>query len=107
MAGIGEIAKAAGTKSEVVVDVFEAVFKLARKGENVRILGFGTFSKKKFKGRKGLESPVINDGEPLTIPPSYRLAFKQSGQAKRRMNPRKPSKSATKVKKGKKKGKKK
>lgn len=86
MAGIHEIAKAAGVKADVVTDVFEAVFQLIRAGEeSVRIAGFGSFVRRTFPGRT-LTSPVINDGEPVTFGESYRIAFRQSDQAKRRLN---------------------
>ena len=85
MAGIHEIAKAAGLKADVVTDVFEAVFQLVRDGESVRVVGFGSFDRKTFPGRT-VKSPVINDGEPTTFGESYRMAFRQSDQAKRRLN---------------------
>jgi nucleoid DNA-binding protein len=85
MAGIHEIAKAAGLKADVVTDVFEAVFQLVRSGESVRVSGFGSFDKKTFPGRT-VKSPVINEGAPITFGESYRIAFRQSDQAKRRLN---------------------
>lgn len=85
MAGIHEIAKAAGLKATDVTDVFEAVFQLVRAGESVRIAGFGSFDRKTFPGRT-VTSPVINEGEPITFGKSYRIAFRQSDQAKRRLN---------------------
>lgn len=85
MAGIHEIAKAAGLKATDVTDVFEAVFQLVRSGESVRIAGFGSFDRKTFPGRT-VTSPVINEGEPITFGKSYRIAFRQSDQAKRRLN---------------------
>jgi len=85
MAGIHEIARAAGLKADVVTDVFEAVFQLVRSGESVRIAGFGSFDRKTFPGRT-VQSPVINDGTPTTFGESWRMAFRQSDQAKRRLN---------------------
>lgn len=85
MAGIRDIAKAAGIKAEVVSDVFEAVFQLVRAGEQVRVSGFGSFDRKTFAGRT-VQSPVINDGKPTTYGETYRIGFRQSDQAKRRMN---------------------
>lgn len=105
MAGIRDIAKSAGLKVEDVVDVFEAVFQLAKSGEQVRVSGFGTFEKKKFPGRT-LKSPVINDGEETTYGPSYRISFKSSEQCKRRLNRRSKANKAQSSKKQKKKSKK-
>lgn len=85
MAGIHEIAKAAGLKADVVTDVFEAVFQLVKSGESVRVVGFGSFDKKTSPGRT-VESPVINEGAPVTFGESFRIAFRQSDQAKRRLN---------------------
>lgn len=108
MAGIRDIAKAAGVKPEDVTDVFEAVFKLAKKGDPVRIAGFGSFEKRKHPGRT-ISSPVINEGEETTYGPSYRIAFRQSDQCKRRLNRRKKTaevaSTSTPKKKSKKKGK--
>lgn len=110
MAGIRDIAKAAGVKPEDVSDIFEAIFKLAKSGEQVRVSGFGTFDKRKFPGRT-LQSPVINDGEATTYGPSFRIAFKQSDQCKRRLNrknkKRAEEETAESAKKPKKKGKRK
>lgn len=92
MAGISEIAKSAGVKKDVVVDVFAAVYKLVKSGETVRISGFGSFEKKKFPGRT-LSSPVINDGEPTTFSAKYRMAFRQSDQIKRRLNVKRKKKA--------------
>lgn len=106
MAGIRDIAKAAGVKPEDVSDVFEAIFKLAKKGDQVRVAGFGTFEKRSFPGRT-LQSPVINDGEVTTYGPSYRIAFKQSDQCKRRLNRKKKVETTTAPTKKPKKGKRK
>ena len=94
MAGIHEIAKTAGVKNDVVVDIFEAIFRLVKSGETVRIVGFGSFEKKKFPGRT-LSSPVINDGEPTTFGSTSRMSFRQSNQVKRRLN--RPIKKSKKV----------
>jgi nucleoid DNA-binding protein len=85
MAGIRDIAKAAGLKPEVVSDVFEAVFQLVKTGEQVRVAGFGSFDRKTYPGRT-VQSPVINDGTPTSFGETYRIAFRQSDQAKRRLN---------------------
>lgn len=85
MAGIRDIAKAAGVKAEVVSDVFEAVFQFIKAGEQVRVSGFGSFDRKTFPGRV-VESPVINDGKPTRYGETYRITFRASDQAKRRLN---------------------
>lgn len=113
MAGIQDIARGAGVKNDVVIDVFEQVLQMVKGGQRVRVIGFGTFERKTFPGRK-LQTPAINDGKPFRFPDSFRLAFKQSQQAKRRLNKKrkkkKPEAAAKKKvskKKVKKKGKKK
>lgn len=85
MAGIRDIAKAAGVKPEEVSDVFEAVFQFIRNGDQVRVSGFGSFDRKTFPGRT-VESPVINDGKPTRYGKTYRIIFRTSDQAKRRLN---------------------
>lgn len=96
MAGIHDIAKAAGLKASDVTDVFEAVFQLVRSGESVRIVGFGCFDRKSFPGRT-VTSPVINEGEPITFGKSYRIAFRQSDQAKLRLNMARKKREAKRV----------
>lgn len=85
MAGIRDIAKGAGVKTDVVVDIFEEIFRQVRRGETVKVAGFGSFVKKMFPGRTQT-SPVINNGKPFKFPDSYRLAFSSSVQAKKRLN---------------------
>ena len=85
MAGVWDISKSAKVKSDVVTDIFEAIFNIVRSGESVKIPGFGSFEKKQFPGRT-VTSPVINDGEPTTFGPTFRIAFHQSTQCKRRLN---------------------
>lgn len=106
MSGIRDIAKGAGVKSDVVVDVFEEILRRAKKGEIVKVAGFGSFRKKSFPGRT-LTSPVINDGEPTKFDKSFRLSFSQSVQAKKRLNMKRKKKAVAKGKKKVKKGKKK
>jgi nucleoid DNA-binding protein len=91
MAGIQDVARTAGVKTDVVVDVFEAVYSLVKAGKTVRISGFGSFEKKKFPGRT-LSSPVINDGKPTTFGSKSRMAFRQSDQIKRRLNAKRKKK---------------
>ena len=99
MAGIRDIAKGAGVKTDVIVDIFEEIFRQIRRGETVKIAGFGSFVKKMFPGRTQT-SPVINDGKPFKFPDSFRLAFSSSVQAKKRLNmKRKKKKAGKKVKK--------
>lgn len=85
MAGIQEIAKAADLKSDVVSDVFEALFQLVRDGQSVRIAGFGSFDQKVIRGRV-VRSSIINGGKPTKIPESIRMVFRQSAQSKDRLN---------------------
>jgi hypothetical protein len=49
------------------------------------VSGFGSFDRKTFPGRV-VESPVINDGKPTRYGETYRVTFRTSDQAKRRLN---------------------
>jgi nucleoid DNA-binding protein len=53
MAGANDVAKKAGTKSDVVQDVLNAIVEITKSGEDVNIKGFGTFSKKHKEARNG------------------------------------------------------
>ena len=97
MAGIKDVAQRVGVKPDVISDVFEAIFTMIKKGDRVRIIGFGSFERKTFPGRK-LQTPLVNDGSAFCFPDSYRVAFKQSQQAKGRLNrKRKPKPELKKV----------
>ena len=103
MSGIRDIGKGAGVKKDVVVDVFEEIFRRVKLGEIVKVAGFGSFRKKTFPGREVI-SPVINDGEPTKFDKSFRLSFSQSTQAKKRLNMKRKKKPKAKKKLVKKKG---
>lgn len=96
MAGIQDVARVAGVKTDVVVDVFEAVYRLVKSGKTVRISGFGSFEKKKFPGRT-ITSSVINEGKPTTFGSKSRMAFRQSDQIKRRLNVKRKKKVSKKT----------
>lgn len=98
MAGIKDIARGAGVRKEDVVDVFEEILRLVKRGETAKIVGFGSFQKKSFPGRT-ITSSVINDGEPTQFGKSLRIAFKQSEGAKKRMNKKRKSKATKTTKK--------
>lgn len=106
MSGLVDVARGANVKPDVVGEVFEEILARVKKGERVRIKGFGTFEMKVYPGRT-LQSPTVNDGEPVTFPDSQMLKFRQSQIAKRRLNVVKVSKGKNKGKNGKKTAKKK
>lgn len=85
MSGLSDVAKGAGVKQDIVVDVFEEILKRVSNGERVRIKGFGSFEMKTYPGRT-LVTPAVNDGDPITFPDSQMLKFRQSQQAKQRLN---------------------
>lgn len=85
MPGIKRLAKKAGIKSDVIPDIFEAIFEFIKNGERVVIPGFGVFERKIHKGRTVVSS-VINDGEPTKFKSRYVMKFRPSGQVKRRLN---------------------
>lgn len=98
MSGIGDIAKGAGVRTDVIFDVFEEIFRRLRKGETVKVAGFGSFDKRSFPGRTQ-QSPVIKDGKPFKFDKSYRIGFKCSAQAKKRLNMKRKKKATKKAKK--------
>lgn len=85
MAGIHDVARKAGLKTEILAQVFEAILATVADGESARIKNFGTFERRKYKGRT-LVTPAVNHGEPVEYPDSYVLKFRQSQIAKRRIN---------------------
>lgn len=106
MAGIRDIANTIAAPYDVVAGVFETIFRMCRDSEEVRIKGFGTFLKKTTPARQ-IRSPLINDGEPVDVGPSYRIQFRPSQQARRRLNAKKKKKTEAAQPAPKKKGKKK
>lgn len=93
MAGTHDIARASGLKYEQVEEVFSQIMNAVERGDKVRINGFGTFSRGLYKART-LTTPAVNDGKPMELPETNTLKFKQSNQAKVRLN--KPKKSSAK-----------
>jgi len=85
MSGLVEVAKESGLKPDVVANIFETILAMTANGDLVRIKGFGTFQRRKYKGRT-LRTPAVNNGEPITYPDSFVLKFHQSTLAKRRIN---------------------
>lgn len=98
MSGLVEVAKGAGVKPDIIVDVFEEILKRVRDGERVRIKGFGSFEMRTYPGRT-LVTPAVNNGEPITFGDSKMLKFRQSAIAKQRLNVVKKKKKKKKEKK--------
>lgn len=73
MAGKSEVARAAGVLPSAVDQVFGSILHMIRTGQEVRISGFGTFSKAHREGRKG-RNPAT--GEDLMIEAKDVLKFK-------------------------------
>ena len=84
---IGEVAEKAGlTKAqagEAVDAVFDAVTKSLKKGEEVRLVGFGTFSVSKRKASVG-RNPAT--GAEIKIPASNQAKFKPGKNLKDSIN---------------------
>jgi nucleoid DNA-binding protein len=85
MSGLADVAKGAGVKPEIVTEVFQEILARVKKGEPVRIKGFGTFERRMYPGRT-LTTPAVNNGEPIEFPDSYMLKFRQSQLAKSALN---------------------
>src|SRR3546814_9636043 len=74
---IGTVAESSGLSksdaSKAVEGVFDAISGALKKGDEVRLVGFGTFSVTKRKASTG-RNPCT--GEPMTIKPSAQPKFK-------------------------------
>ncbi|EDL47910.1 MULTISPECIES: HU family DNA-binding protein [Erythrobacteraceae] len=74
---IGAVAEASGLSksdaSSAVEGVFDAITKSLSKGDEVRLVGFGTFSVAKRKASTGRNPRT---GEPMNIPASNQPKFK-------------------------------
>lgn len=84
---IGVVSEKTGlTKKEVELvlgTLLDTIVETAESGEKIVIYGFGTFEPKERAGREG-RNPKTK--EPLHIEASKRLAFKQAGAVKKRLN---------------------
>ena len=67
----------------VLGTLFDTIVETVESGEKIAIYGFGTFEAKERAGREG-RNPKTK--EPLHIEASKRLAFKQAGAVKKRLN---------------------
>jgi nucleoid DNA-binding protein len=95
MAGVHDVAKASGVNASDISNVFETMFKMLRDGEDVRIIGFGSFKRKQSKARM-MTTPLANDGKPFRVESAYRVSFQQSKECKRRVNMKKSKKTGRK-----------
>ena len=69
--------------ASIVDDLFDVVSKQVAEGDRFSYPGFGTFTKKHRKARKG-QNP--RTGEPLQIPASNTVNFKPAPKLKDRVN---------------------
>lgn len=69
--------------ASVVNAVFEEIEASLERGEAVQLIGFGTFSVKERAAREGRNPST---GEPITIPASKAVAFKQGRTLKEKIN---------------------
>ncbi len=76
-----KLTKAAAAQA---VDAFlKAVKDSLRKGEEVRLIGFGTFKKTKVAGRT-VRNP--RNGQPVKVPPTNRVKFSAGKDLKKAAN---------------------
>ena len=73
MAGIGELAKVSGVKKDQIADVIDGIIALCKDGQDVRISGLGTFSKRHVEAREGHNPATM---EKIKIPAKDKLHFK-------------------------------
>jgi len=83
-----DIAKAVGLETHEVINVFDTILAMTRRGERVTISGFGSFNRHIHKGRTQV-TPLVAEGE-VTYPDKYILKYKPSDTAKERFSVRKP-----------------
>ncbi len=85
---IAQMASVAGINKVQAQKALESLVDLCRKevkaGRPVRLPGLGTLSLRKSKARKGTNPAT---GQPMTIPASKRMAFKQGTLVNRLLNP--------------------
>jgi len=93
VAGTTELTKE-NTK-KVVNAVLDGIFTTLKQTGQLQLTKFGTFSVRKTKGRQG-RNPAT--GQPITIPPGYRLGFKVSKSWKTGMMLRQREQAKDKVK---------
>lgn len=81
---VSERADVSHLDAETVVDEFLSLIeKTVAKGEEVKLSGFGIFTKKQRKERKGTNP---SDGSHIVIPASATVAFKPSKNFKAKVN---------------------
>ena len=84
---VDAVASATGTKkteaTEVVDSVFDAIMDALKKGEEVRLVGFGTFS---VASRKAGEGRNPRTGEKIAIAASKQAKFKPGKTLKDALN---------------------
>jgi len=81
---VAEKTKITKTQSEAILDAaLEIIQKTVSKGDEVKIVGFGTFSRLSRKSRPGRNPKT---GEPVTIPGSRVPRFKPGKDFKTLMN---------------------
>lgn len=84
---VDKIAESSGltkTNVEKVLDVtLETICKSIKKGEEVKLVGFGTFSKTKRKARTGRNPKT---GEAIKIPSAWSPKFKPGSDFKEILN---------------------
>lgn len=87
MPGIGDLAKDAGTKSDVVKKVFSALTARCIKGEVVSIQELGSF---KVLDRKATTARNPRTGAKIEVPAQKRLKFQASKTLRHAVNGTKP-----------------
>lgn len=81
---VSQLTHTTKTQSEVLIDAtLEVIQKAVSKGEEVKLVGFGTFSRTKRKSRPGRNPKT---GEPVTIPSVKVPRFKPGKEFKERVN---------------------
>ncbi len=86
VAEAGDLPKARA--AEVLDAVFDAISRSLTKDEDVRLVGFGTFTTSRRKGGKGRDPRT---GAEIQVPPTTSVRFKVGKGLKEQLNPGDPA----------------
>ena len=91
---VAQVAKKTGFTrvlvESIVNEAFYSIRKSVQKGDDVKIMGFGTFTKTKRQARR-THNP--STGSPIQIPATWSPRFRPGLEFKRQLSPARPKRS--------------